>query len=309
MGMRWVKTPMLHIRLFTWDDLPACAHLRREAAEADGARRIPSQRDAEEYLRQPHLQPEQDCFIAEVNGRPAGYALAAPELNIGRAIIEGLVAPQWRRRGIGQALLERTLRHAAGLGAKVAHVSASPQNGAAIALLGKAGFAEVRRQWLMRLDPADRMGERRGAGTRVRHLRPDEAALMTDLQNRAFAGSWGFAPNVPQEVAYRLRMGGGRPEDVLILELDGLPLAYCWTQVQMLDGRHTGIIWMIGAVPEARGKGLGREMLLASLDYLLGKGAKAIELTVYQDNTPAIELYKANGFKPVGEIVFYEKAL
>jgi mycothiol synthase len=132
---------------------------------------------------------------------------------------------------------------------------------------------------------------------------------MTDLQNRAFTGSWGFAPNVPQEVAYRLGMGGGRPEDTLILELESVPLAYCWTQMQTLDGQPTGIIWMIGAVPEARGKGLGREMLLASLDYLLGRGAKAIELTVYQDNTPAVELYKATGFKPTGEIVFYEKKL
>jgi mycothiol synthase len=277
---------------------------------------LPSPRDAEEYLRQPNLHPEQDSFIAELSGQPAGYALVVPELKIGRAIIEGLVAPRWRRRGIGHALLERGLRHAAGLGAKVAHVSTSPENTAAIAILNKVGFAETRRQWLMRLAPADRKGQRsgpsaegRGAGARVRHLRPEEVALMTDLQNRAFTGSWGFAPNVPQEVAYRLGMGGGRPEDTLILELESVPLAYCWTQMQTLDGQPTGIIWMIGAVPEARGKGLGREMLLASLDYLLGRGAKAIELTVYQDNTPAVELYKATGFKPTGEIVFYEKKL
>ena len=40
-----------------------------------------------------------------------------------------------------------------------------------------------------------------------------EEAVLTELQNRAFAGKLGFAPNFPEEVAYRTR---SRP--VLIVE-------------------------------------------------------------------------------------------
>ncbi len=303
---------LLSIRLFTWQDLPVYARLIREAGLAPTSRGRPfTGRDAEEHLRQPSLRPERDCFIAEADGEAAGYALVAPELAIGRAIIEGLVAPQRRRLGIGSRLLEHALGHSAALGARLAHVQTTPEARGAIAFLERAGFAEARRQWQLRLELADlqRGAPASGPAPAVRRLRPGEAALIADLQNRAFGGSWGFAPNTPAEVDYRLRIGGGSYEDALILEVEGMPAAYCWTKLETLDGERVGIIWMIGALPEMRGRGLGRAMLLAGIQALARRGAQAIELTVYADNTPAVELYKATGFRPRGEIVFYEKRL
>ncbi len=145
---------------------------------------------------------------------------------------------------------------------------------------------------------------------------------MTELQNRAFAGSWGFAPNTTEEIAYRVRMGGAGPRDTLFLVGGGRPIAYCWTRLagdlppgpfpEKEGGKSegkTGIIWMIGVDPAARGGGFGRAMLDESVAYLRGKGARAVELTVYQDNTPALALYRSAGFRPVQEIIWYEKHL
>jgi mycothiol synthase len=70
-----------------------------------------------------------------------------------------------------------------------------------------------------------------------------------------------------------------------------------------------GIIWMIGVDPAYRGQGLGRVMLDASIADLKRRGAPAVELTVYADNTPAVELYKAAGFKRVYDIDWWEKML
>ena len=113
-------------------------------------------------------------------------------------------------------------------------------------------------------------------------------------------------PNVPEELVYRTRMSGGRPEETLFLFVGEEPLAYCWTRITEAGNEPIGIVWMIGTAPEARGRGLGRTMLVESIDSLLRRGASSVELTVYQDNVPAVELYRAVGFRERGEIIWYE---
>ena len=297
------------LRSFTWNDLPAYARLISEAGRVDGARAPFTERDADEYLRQPNLRPERDCFLAEADGVPAGYALVVPELSIGRSIVEGVVHPAFRRRGIGGLLLERAVQQSRDLGAKLAHASTTPSGVAAQRLLAGFGFHEASRQWQMRLELKDLSRGKPGSGYQVRSMTAGEEPVLTDLQNRAFGGSWGFAPNAPEEVVYRTRMGGAGPEETLFLIVEGRPVAYCWTSTQVLDGEQVGIVWMIGADPDVRGRGFGRAMLLESVDYLAGRGAQAIELTVYQDNRAAVELYRATGFRERGEIIWYERAL
>ena len=299
----------MRLREFRWSDVAAYAAITQEARQADGGHADFTQRDAKEYLGQPNLRPERDCFLAEVDGTPAGYVLVVPELVIDRAIIEGAVAPAYRRRGVGRMLLDRGVAHSRALGAKLAHVSASSAATAVLRLFEGASFAEVNRQLQMRLDLRDLVAGESAPSHVVRHLREGEEALITDLQNKAFAGSWGFAPNVPEELRYRLRMSGSRHEDALILEVDGKPSAYCWTKTQTQGGQRVGLIWMIGVDPEMRGLGLGRAMLLASVDYLSRQGAESVELDVYADNAPAVGLYEATGFRRRGEVVFYEKRL
>ena len=299
----------MRLREFRWSDVAAYATITQEARQADGGHGDFTRRDAEEYLGQPNLRPERDCFLAEVDGTPAGYVLVVPELVIDRAIIEGAVAPAYRRRGVGRMLLDHGVAHSRSLGAKLAHVSASSAATAVRRLCEGAGFAEVNRQLQMRLDLRDLVAGESAPSHVVRHLREGEEALITDLQNKAFAGSWGFAPNVPEELRYRLRMSGSRHEDALILEVDGKPSAYCWTKIQTQGGQRVGLIWMIGVDPEMRSLGLGRAMLLASVDYLSRQGAESVELDVYADNAPAVGLYEATGFRRRGEVVFYEKRL
>ena len=297
------------LRKFTWDDLALYARLVSEAGETDEARVPFTVKDADEYLHQPNLFPERDCSIAEVDDSPAGYALVVPEPSIGRTIIEGVVHPAFRGRGIGRELLEWAVRHSNALGAKLAHASTPPGGVAAQRLLVGAGFREASRQWQMRLELKDLSRGKPVSGYEIRHMAAGEEAVLTELQNRAFAGSWGFAPNVPEEAAYRARMRGGKPEETLFLVAGGRPVAYCWTRSHAPDGERVGIVWMIGADPDVRGRGFGRAMLLESIDYLKGKGAGAVELTVYQDNTPAVQLYRATGFREQGEIIWYELRL
>jgi RimJ/RimL family protein N-acetyltransferase len=63
---------------------------------------------------------------------------------------------------------------------------------------------------------------------------------------------------------------------------------------------HCGILGM-GLLPEFRGNGIGRELLLSALRHAF-KEFTRIELTVHADNAPAIALYRNAGFKQEGDM-------
>ena len=292
------------VRLFRWSDLDEYAGV------VDASGRPYTAGLAEEYLRQPNLSPERDCFVVDGDGRLEGLTLVVPEPALGRVIVEGSVRPDARGRGHGRALLAAALDHGCALGARIAHASALPDQTDALGLFQAAGFEEVKRQWQMRLDLGDFVLRDVDTSYETAEMRPGEESIMTTLQNAAFGESWGFAPNVPEEIAYRVRMAGSAPGDVLFLRVAGEPAAYCWTRLEPTnDGGALGIIWMIGSDPAKRGLGLGRAMINESIRALADRGSDAIELTVYADNDPAVGLYRSVGFRHKHDIIWYEKAL
>jgi len=82
--------------------------------------------------------------VARLDGRPAGFAL-------GRAIVDEAellliaVDPAFRRRGIGQALLDNAMTNARAHGAERLHLEVR-QGNEALALYHKAGFEQVGRR-------------------------------------------------------------------------------------------------------------------------------------------------------------------
>jgi mycothiol synthase len=297
------------LRPFTWDDVRTYARLLNETGAAEGAGTQLTDQEAAEHLRQPNLSPLRDCVIAEVDGLPAGFSLTVPELLIGRTIVEGTVHPAYRRKGLGRKLLDNAVEHSRALKARVVHASASPDAEALLRLLETSGFTKRQRQVQMRLKVDDLKPGEPGSGYEVRPLAEGEANIFSRIQNLAFDGSWGFAPNTPQELDYRLHMIGASYSDVLLLFVDGQPAAYCWTRMQRVGPERRGIIWMIGADPAFRGQGLGRAMLLQSISLMLTRGASAFELTVYADNAPAVKLYESVGFTWKEDILWYELEL
>jgi mycothiol synthase len=67
------------------------------------------------------------------------------------------------------------------------------------------------------------------------------------------------------------------------------------------DGRRIGDIRMVGVRPEARGRGLGRELLRWGIAELRARGAVDVELSVEGANDRALGLYRRAGFEPVVE--------
>ncbi len=86
-------------------------------------------------------------FLARVEGRPAGYALAVripkADERAGFLFVDELyVLPDFRRRGVARALLERVQRLAGELGWAGIRLLVRPENTGARALYRSLGFVE-----------------------------------------------------------------------------------------------------------------------------------------------------------------------
>ncbi|QTH44559.1 GNAT family N-acetyltransferase [Cohnella sp. LGH] len=74
--------------------------------------------------------------------------------------------------------------------------------------------------------------------------------------------------------------------------------------LQSLSG--VGGIYGLGVLPEERGKGLGRAILLQAVGKLQETNASVIMLQVAADNDKALDLYKSCGFETSSTMDYYE---
>lgn len=65
------------------------------------------------------------------------------------------------------------------------------------------------------------------------------------------------------------------------------------------DDRHVVALWVR---PEARRRGVGRELLVAICEVARATGARTVSLWVAAGNTGAARLYGALGFRPTGVV-------
>ena len=115
------------------------------------------------------------------------------------------------------------------------------------------------------------------------------------MNNRAFAGH-------PEQGAWDRAEIEGReaepwfdPAGFLCLWSDGRLVASCWTKCHR-DPEALGEIYVISVDPDHHGRGLGRTLTVAGLDWLAGRGLPAGMLYVDGANTAAVSMYRSLGF-------------
>ena len=265
-----------------------------------------------ERLHRPNYSPEHDLFIVETAGNIVGYMEIFPELTIGRVVVNCLVHPDHRRRGLATKLLGYAAHRANELGAKAACANVSEDDEVAKKVLSKLGFKRVRRYLELRLDITEVQGQEIAqAALSCRHLQHWEEDKLTQIQNRSFAGTWGYNPNTVKEIVYRTNLSNSSPEDVILVYEEDKIIGYCWTKVNYKATTKTrrGQIFMLGVGPDYRGRGIGKQVLLAGLSHLKSKGLQEVELTVDSGNPAARSLYRSVGFKIQASNLWYEKAI
>ena len=299
---------MVSIRNFRPHDLVAYVQLVNEIDEVDQLDKATSVEHMKERLGQPGYHPEEDLFLAELDGLLVGYADMVRELEIGRVILDGAVHPAHRGRGVGSRLLEIAIDHSRKLGAKVVQIPIAHGLQAGEHFVRKRGFRVVRRHWQMRLAEYGGGALQIPRGFELRHFLPGDEESLCSLQNLAFAGSWGFRPNTVEEIRYLVNTGWSHPEGILLICEGQRKVAYCLTMDDPCE-KERGYIRMMGVDPVYWGRGLGRVILVAGIEYLRKRGMKEIELLVDSRNHSAKRLYQSVGFKRKGTTLWNQRRL
>ena len=297
-----------NIRNYRPADFKGSIQLHVETEQLDRSGRYISSQALAETLVQPNYSPEKNVFIVEKDRKIIGYTGLTPELGIGRVLLVCLVHPRFRRKGAATALFTRAMQRAKELGAKVTQISIPEANVAAKSLVSSLGFKLIRHYLELKLDFYNtHLQDVKHGAIVIRPLGAGEEDKLTEIQNRSFAGSWGFNPNTTGEIVYRVHLRNSSPADVIMACEGDKPVGYCWTRVNPEENR--GQIHMMGVDPDYRKKGIGQELLLSGLVHLKDKGAEVVELTVDSENQAARALYVSVGFEVCSKTEWYEKAV
>lgn len=295
------------IRNYQPDDFDSYVRLCREAENLKPTGHPVSPQIVTEWLKWPNYSPEKDLFVVEIKGDIIGCLDLRPEPSISRVILNGYLRPEHRRKGLAKKLLAHAMKRARELGAKVVHVNIPEDNEVAKTVLSRLGFNCIKRFHELKLDMARLdLPEAERAARECRCLKRGEEDILTRIQNRSFADTWGYNPNTPETIAYYTQLGGFFPEKIILAYEENNVTGYCWTEI---IGKGEGEIHMLGTDPDYRGRGIGRRALLAGLAYLRNKGVSVARLTVDSENIEACNLYKSVGFELRKANLWYEKTV
>jgi mycothiol synthase len=227
----------------------------------------------------------------------AGYLDLAPAAEGAPAMVELVVHPRRRRRGIGSAMARAALAEGGPATRIWAHGDLEP----ARAMAKSLGFEAVRELLQMRRPLADLPSVRTPEGVRIDTYRgPDDDAEILRVNNAAFAwhpeqGGWTEA-----DIAERRDEPWFEPEGLFLAfdEQSGELLGFHWTKVHN-DG--LGEVYVVGVDPAAQGRGIGATLTLIGLhhlaDRLSGNSQAAVMLYVEADNSAAVNTYRRLGFE------------
>ena len=296
------------ISKFSFERLEALVDFVEERSNWGALGRDLGRQTVSQGANQPGLDPRGNCWLIEHRGRVRGFCLVNREPSMGRAVLQMDVDPAFAGSPLEKGLLETALDSCRGWQAGLVHLCL-PEGSQLISLLVSMGFSQVRTYSVMAWNEKAFPGGGTIAGFQITSFSPGDEALLTQVQNEVFRGSWGFCPNTVDQIGYRTNMANSPHNGILFLRKGDKTAGYCWTCVVPSSTGIRGRIAMMGVVPEFRGQGLSHPILEAGMYCLGSQGVQDISLEVDSDNMPAVRLYTSTGFRQVSTLHWFELPL
>lgn len=321
--------PSLTFRAFRGEkDYPLIAAILRACSEADRLEQAVSLESVRgEFQHLINCDPERDAVFVKVNGEPIAfgrvfwYPPASGEIVY---VVRGAVLPEWRRRGIGTALLgwqEARLReiaaaHPAG-GRREFGVDAFEHQQDKCALLERGGYQVVTMiAEMVRPELASIPAAPLPAGFEVRPAREADFRAIFDAEQEAFREHFGWMDRTgsPDFEGWYTHHPDFDPSLWRVAwhgdEVAGMVRSFILTDENRAFNRRRGYAENISVRAPYRRRGLARALLVQSLHALRERGMEEAALSVHMENANrALDLYEGVGFRVARRILAYRKPL
>ncbi|PFG12232.1 GNAT family N-acetyltransferase [Bacillus sp. es.036] len=205
--------------------------------------------------------------------------------------VNGMVHPDYRRMGVFKRLFSLVKDDWGKRESKQMLLLSDRNSAAGINFIKSTGAHYENSEYEMHL-----IGEAREAAKTNLHFRKaiNEDAKEIERQNTIY-----FQMNSEEEFPEEASLGG---MDVFLAECNQSVIGKVHIEVQ----NGVGGIYGLGVLPEYRGKGYGRDILMKAIQELKEKQAQQIMLQVAVKNKNALNLYQTCGFKETSTMDYFK---
>jgi mycothiol synthase len=318
----------LNFRLFLGEeDFPRMVFAINAAKRTDLVERADSVEDMRKnYAHLVNCDPYRDVLIAEVNDSVVGYSRMywnideTSKLRIYTSF--GFIHPDWRRKGIGRAMLHYNQTALVKIAAQHPHdmerwfesfsQDTEIENES---LMKKEGYEPVRHSYnMVRLDLENIPNLLLPEGLEVRPVKPEHHRAIWDAFQEAFHDHWGFVAQTEEDYQSWRENRNYQPDLWQVAwegdEVAGMVQNYIDYPENLEYHRLRGYTEGICTRRAWRKRGLARALIARSLHLLKEKGMKEAALGVDTQNlSGALKLYESMGFKPVKRWTIYRKKM
>lgn len=220
-----------------------------------------------------------------------------------QALVRVAVRADWRRQGIGSALLEeitarvRAADQSPGRIDRLALFAWMPCDGAR-EFAERAGFESVHFYHRMERPAVACASPVWPDGITVRTFDGSEEMLerWNTAYNAGFVATWRYRPGTLADCRRLAEAPGFHPDNVIIAFAGGEPAGLVRVAWEEGSGGADGIVEIVGVVPAQRSRGLGRALLRAGLQRLGSRKCRWFRLIVDAESPVAPSLYQSEGF-------------
>jgi mycothiol synthase len=280
---------------------------------------------ARNYAHLTNCDPYQDMLFAEIDGRVTGYSRVTwwqEEDGPRIYLLFGFLLPEWRRRGIGRAMLranQRRLREIAAThpddGPRFFQSWAADTEASAEALLQSEGYTAIRHAFDMRRPSLDNIPDfPLPEGLEVRPVQPEHMRAIWEADQEAFKDHWGFSPGTEEDYKGFLDFPHADPSLWRVAwdgeQIAGQVRSFINHKENEEYGRKRGYTEFISVRRPYRRRGLARALIALSLRALQERGMTEAALGVDAENlSGALRVYEDCGFQVVKRYTTYRKPM
>jgi ribosomal protein S18 acetylase RimI-like enzyme len=263
--------------------------------------------------------------MAEVDGQMVAYNRAFwDQQEDGTRVysVFGFLLPEWRRKGIGAAMLahgetrlcEIAAEHPRDAPRFIQSFVSDSEKGA-IALLESADYKPIRYNFDMQRDLSEPFPDTpMPSGLEVRPVKEENLRALWEADNEAFRDHWGYVPGTETRYQAWLKQQNFNPA-IFKVAWDGGQVAgavqnFVNKEENAEYNRKRGYTEGIFVRRPWRKRGLARSLIVQSMKMFKEMGMTETALGVDSENTSgALRVYESCGYRQVKKSIIYRKPL